>query len=74
MMSIDQAQVINHQQAEIKGLQQRNNALSKLADGRAKLLACYRLGTHKGVATALDMIESAKKKLAKLEAKAGIGQ
>lgn len=41
--------------------------LRQIIEGQDKLLACYRLGTHGGVDAALDKIESAKCKLAKLE-------
>lgn len=41
--------------------------LRQIIDGQNTLLACYRLGTHKGVDAALDKIESAKCKLAKME-------
>jgi|GEM_PF-5807536 len=41
--------------------------LREIIDGQDKLLAAYRLGTHKGVDAALDKIENAKYKLDKLE-------
>lgn len=41
--------------------------LREIIDGQNTLLACYRLGTHKGVDAALDKIENAKYKLDKLE-------
>ena len=41
--------------------------LRQIIDGQNTLLACYRLGTHRGVDGALDKIKSAKRRLAKLE-------
>jgi hypothetical protein len=44
------------------------SALRQIIEGKDKLLVCYRLGKHRGADDALDKIESAERRLAKLEA------
>jgi len=41
--------------------------LKQIIEGQNKLLACYRLGTQRGAAKAVDRITKAKLQLAKLE-------
>ena len=40
--------------------------LRQIIEGQEKLMTCYRFGTHRGVDGALDKIQSAERRLAKL--------
>lgn len=57
--------------AEVRRLRAENDALRRLASGRDRLLACYRMGVQRGSAGALDMISKATADLARLGADRG---